>query len=168
MFRADTVRDLPVRTQAGIVWARKEARVSATSPETSIAQTTLDGGGVPQVSRAQRIALSILQGERLYPLAVGENNFECDLSAESCLLCGGFFPRVGEVRYSSVFHGPLHVGCVVEAANWAHPLTPFRRCTDWRCTDGWITDVDDSYGSLSDPEGGSLTIKPCPHCGGAA
>ena len=139
-----------------------------TNSATSIAQVTLDGNVVPQTSRAQRVALSILQGEHLYEVAIGTAGMEHDLAHESCLACGGFFPPTGEVRYSAVFHGYLHVGCVVEAASWAHPLVPFRRCSDSRCVDGWTTGVDDSYGSLRDPEAGALTLARCPLCGGAA
>lgn len=161
-----SMRRLPLRTQVGIAWGYNERRDRDMT--TIPAQVTLDGNAVPRATRAQRIALSILQGEHLYALAVGENGFECDLSTESCLLCGGYFPKMGEVRYSTVFHGPLHVGCVVDAPNWAHPLTPFRRCADWRCSGGWTTEIDPSYSSLDRVGEGSMMLVRCPNHDGAA
>ena len=134
----------------------------------SVTRITLDGTDAPSASRVQRIALSILQGEHLYDIEAGTAGMEHDLSNDSCLMCGGFFPGLGEVRYSAVFHGYLHIGCVVQAADWAHPLVPFRRCSDPYCVDGWTTTVDDRYGPLHDPEAGSLTLTRCPVCGGAA
>jgi hypothetical protein len=57
---------------------------------------------------------------------------------------------------------------VVQAGDWAHPLTPFRRggCSDKNCIEGWTTKIDWSYGSLSDPSGGSVVMEKCRVCNG--
>lgn len=122
-------------------------------------QIMLDGSAVPQATRPQRLALSILQGEHLYDIEIGGTAWQHELADVSCGFCGGFFPKVGEVRYSAVFHEHLHVGCVVDAASWAHPLVPFP--TRHQCDNGWTIE----YASEKDD---SLSLVRCPLCGGAA
>lgn len=69
------------------------------------------------VPRNVRIAQELCRNEhRVYASDL------MDLSAESCGLCGGFFPPTGEVRFfwADTEHPTyLHVGCLVQAGDWA-------------------------------------------------
>lgn len=148
-------RTLPLRTRAGIAFAHLKEGGGDVMAVTTPQQIMLDGASVPQASRAQRLALSILQGEHLYDVEIGREGFAQDLTNESCGLCGGFFPKVGEVRYSAIFHEHIHVGCVVSASDWAHPLVAFP--TKHGCENGWTI----GYASEKDD---SLALVRCPTC----
>jgi hypothetical protein len=76
---------------------------------------------MPRAERHERIVRGLFENRySVWPASIDEP-YAQDVTNESCSICGGFFPRHGELRAFYDERGVwnfVHVGCLVEVGNW--------------------------------------------------
>jgi hypothetical protein len=78
-----------------------------------------------RVPRRTRVIKKLHEGDyHVWPIDIAEDEkpFGIQITDESCLCCGGFFPKVGEIRGfwdEDRIWTLVHIGCLIQVGDWA-------------------------------------------------